>query len=60
MNEPIVSAPTDPLARFGATTAEMREQMTPLFLWMYDHGITQFSIERNGTQAMVTLNGVSI
>lgn len=48
------------LERFGVTSEEARAQIKPLFMWMYDHGITDLRIERNVTQAQVTIDGKAL
>lgn len=46
--------------RFGITSAEVRAQIKPLFLWMYDHGITSINITRNDKFANVTIDGSQV
>ncbi len=41
--------------RFGVTVEDLRAQIKPVFLWMYDHNMTTLLIERDGKMANVTV-----
>ncbi|MFC5427959.1 hypothetical protein ACFPTO_03915 [Paraburkholderia denitrificans] len=45
------------ITRFGIKQAQMHAAIKPLFLLMHDHGIGTVSIERDGTKAIVTIDG---
>lgn len=46
--------------RFGITTEEMRANIKPLFMFMLDHGMSSITIDRTGTQCLVTVDGKQI
>lgn len=54
------SAASALLNRFGVTSEETRAAIKPLLLWMYDHGIPDLKIQRDGAKAMITINGTAI
>lgn len=54
------SAASALLNRFGVTNEETRAEIKPLVLWMHDHGITDLQIQRDGTKALITINGAAI
>ncbi|WP_321820723.1 MULTISPECIES: hypothetical protein [unclassified Burkholderia] len=43
--------------RFGVTQAELHAAIKPLFLLMHEHGIESLAINRDGTKALVTVDG---
>ncbi|KVV40963.1 hypothetical protein WT27_13665 [Burkholderia territorii] len=47
-------------SRFGITQAQLHAALKPLFLLMYDHGIENVSIARNGMKAVVSVDGESL
>jgi hypothetical protein len=46
--------------RFGISSADVRAQVKPIFLWMYDHGISSLEIVRNDKQAHITIDGKQV
>jgi hypothetical protein len=46
--------------RFGITAEEMRNQIKPLFMFMLDHGMTSITIDRTGTQCLLSVDGKQI
>lgn len=46
--------------RFGITTEDMRNQIKPLFMFMFDHGMTSITIDRTGTQCLISVDGDQI
>ncbi|MBB2984257.1 MAG: hypothetical protein V4793_29270 [Paraburkholderia tropica] len=46
--------------RFGIKTAQLHAAIKPLFLLMHDHDIGNVSISRDGTKAVVTVDGESL
>lgn len=45
------------ITRFGIKQAQVHAAIKPLFLLMHDHDLGTVSIERDGTKAIVTLDG---
>ncbi|MBA9859147.1 hypothetical protein [Ralstonia insidiosa] len=43
--------------RFGVNQAQLHEAIRPLFLLMHAHGIGKVTIDREGTKALVTVDG---
>lgn len=54
------SAASSLLNRYGVTSEETSTTIKPLVLWMYDHGIPDLRIHRDGAKALITINGVAI
>ena len=46
--------------RFKLTSKELRMNIKPLFMLMFDHDISSISIDRNGTKCVVTIDGVQV
>lgn len=46
--------------RFGITAEEMRNQIKPLFMFMLDNGMTSITIDRTGTQCLLSVDGKHI
>lgn len=47
-------------SRFGITQAQLHAALKPLFLLMYDHGIENVTIARDGMKAVVSVDGESL
>jgi hypothetical protein len=48
------------IERFGIDERLLRDAIRPLFLLMHDHGVSNVSIERKVTQALITVDGKRI
>lgn len=46
--------------RFGVSQEQLHAAIRPLFLLMHAHGIGTVSIEREGTKALVTVDGKAL
>lgn len=47
-------------ARYGVARAELHAAIKPVFLLMHAHGMGSLTIERDGTKAVVTIDGQRI
>jgi hypothetical protein len=43
--------------RFGISERQLRDAIRPLFLLMHDHGVTNLAIARDGTKAVISVDG---
>lgn len=46
-------------ARYDTTPEQMHAMVKAALLWMYDHDVKTLTITRNGTKAVVTIDGES-
>jgi len=46
--------------RFGISQSELRMAIKPLFMLMYDHGVSNLSIARDGAKAIISVDGKPI
>ena len=49
--------PDDLVRRFGVSSKQLRAEIKPLILFMYEHGIPDLTIKRDGAKVEITIIG---